>query len=439
MRSRPPEHRTPGRSPHRVRPCSSTSPPSVNSARPAATTPTSTYTLTGPDGEVFDEFLFSCNSDQGPIELPAGTYTLTIDGRDDATGYYQITSWDVPAPDTSMFAIGDVISGEIETPGVLDVQSFTTPGQTVFFDVTALGELGETGCNNANFDLHPHRTRRRGVRPNSSSPATATKDPSNSPPAPTPSPSTAAATPPATTRSPLRTCRRWIRSPSRSERRSTVRSRPPASPDTWTFTTPGQTVFFDVTAIGELGETGCNDANFDLHPHRPRRRRCSTEFLSQLQQRPRTRRTPRRHLHPHHRRPRQLHRLLPDHQPRTSPHPTPTPSPSATSSPARSKPPASPTTGPSPHRARPCSSTSPPSVNSARPAATTPTSTTPSPDPTAKCSTEFLFSCNSDQGPVELPAGTYTLTIDGRGNSTGYYQITTLERPRTRHRHLHHR
>ena len=162
-----------------------------------------TQTLTGPTGEVFDEFLFGCNSDVGPVELPAGTYTLTVDGRDVATGNYQITSWDVPPPDTSMFAIGDVISGEIETPGVLDVQSFTTPGQTVFFDVTGAGDLGETGCNNANF--------------------------------------------------------------------------------LYTLTGPDG--------------------------------RSLQRVPLQLQQRRRTRRTPRRHLHPHHRRTRQLHRQLPDHHP----------------------------------------------------------------------------------------------------------------------------
>ena len=109
------------------------------------------YTLTGPTGEVFDEFLFSCNSDVGPVELPAGTYTLTIDGRSNSTGNYQITTLNVPAPDTDNFSIGDVISGEIETPGVTDIWTFTTPGQTVFFDVTGAGDLGETGCNNANF------------------------------------------------------------------------------------------------------------------------------------------------------------------------------------------------------------------------------------------------------------------------------------------------
>ena len=159
------------------------------------------YTLTGADGQVFNEFLFSCNSDVGPVELPAGTYTLTIDGRSNSTGNYQITTLNVPAPDTDNFSIGDVIAGEIETPGVTDIWTFTTPGQTVFFDVTGAGDLGETGCNNANF-LYTLTGPTGKSSTSSSSAATATSDPSNSPPAPTPSPSTDAATPPATTRSP---------------------------------------------------------------------------------------------------------------------------------------------------------------------------------------------------------------------------------------------
>ena len=144
-------------------------------------------------------------------------------------------------PDPFTFSIGDTIDGEIETAGASDVWTFTTPGQTVFFDVTAIGELGETGCNFASLDLHPHRTRRRSVRPQLLSscnsdqgpvelPAgtyTLTIDGGNK------------ATPPATTRSPLGTCRAPERSMFAIGDVISGEIETPACWTCWSFTTAG--------------------------------------------------------------------------------------------------------------------------------------------------------------------------------------------------------
>jgi hypothetical protein len=83
------------------------------------------------------------------LEL-GGTYTLTVFGDADVTGTYQFQVWDVPAPQTFTFNIGDVISqdtpgegaGNIESPGARDIFTFTAEaGQTVYFDTQAGGNF----------------------------------------------------------------------------------------------------------------------------------------------------------------------------------------------------------------------------------------------------------------------------------------------------------
>ncbi len=96
---------------------------------------------------VFDRGFFS---DAGPYSLTrGGTYTLTVRGTGlSYTGTYRFQLWNVPPPDTFAIAIGDTVSngvpgagaGNIETPGVRDIYTFSaSPGQAVFFDYQAGG------------------------------------------------------------------------------------------------------------------------------------------------------------------------------------------------------------------------------------------------------------------------------------------------------------
>lgn len=71
-----------------------------------------------------------------------GTYTITVYASTPYTGTYQFQIWDAPV-ESFEIGIGDVVSdgqpapgaGNIETPGVRDVYTFTAqPGQTLFFD-----------------------------------------------------------------------------------------------------------------------------------------------------------------------------------------------------------------------------------------------------------------------------------------------------------------
>ena len=75
--------------------------------------------------------------DNGPTPLTeAGTYTLVVDCQGDDTATYQFVLYDVPAPDVQAIALGDVANGEIETPGVVDEwQVDIAENQTVFLDV----------------------------------------------------------------------------------------------------------------------------------------------------------------------------------------------------------------------------------------------------------------------------------------------------------------
>ena len=83
-------------------------------------------------------------SDVGPLTLSSGgNYILTIFGQDDTTSTYQFQVWNVPPPDQFTINIEDIVSttnpgngsGNIETPGVRDIYTFTaSAGQSIFFD-----------------------------------------------------------------------------------------------------------------------------------------------------------------------------------------------------------------------------------------------------------------------------------------------------------------
>ena len=89
--------------------------------------------------------------DAGQFTLTrGGTYTITVEGAGQGTGTYSFKIWNVPAPQQFTIAIGDTVSdgapgagaGNIETPGVQDIYTFTAAsGQVVYFD-----ELNVVNC-----------------------------------------------------------------------------------------------------------------------------------------------------------------------------------------------------------------------------------------------------------------------------------------------------
>jgi hypothetical protein len=82
--------------------------------------------------------------DAGVVTLErGGTYTITVFGVQETTGAFSFKLWDVPAPLTFEFAIGDVVSegslgtgsGNIESPGAQDIYTFTAAArQGIMFD-----------------------------------------------------------------------------------------------------------------------------------------------------------------------------------------------------------------------------------------------------------------------------------------------------------------
>src|ERR671932_221079 len=97
------------------------------------------------DTVVFDTCL--CG-DAGAFQLRrGGQYTITVGSATDAqVGTYQFRLWDVRPPDHFAIAIGDTVAegvpgpgaGAIETPGTMDLYTFTArAGQTVYFQVKA--------------------------------------------------------------------------------------------------------------------------------------------------------------------------------------------------------------------------------------------------------------------------------------------------------------
>ncbi|MBP1466049.1 Ig-like domain-containing protein [Candidatus Chloroploca sp. M-50] len=105
-----------------------------------------------PDGTViFDHPLFT--EDRGPLTLPqTGIYRIEVGGEanEQEVGTYRFQLWAVPAPQTFAIAFGDTIAdgdpavgaGNIETPGVQDIYTFSaTNGQVIFLDLLARNGL----------------------------------------------------------------------------------------------------------------------------------------------------------------------------------------------------------------------------------------------------------------------------------------------------------
>jgi RHS repeat-associated protein len=73
----------------------------------------------------------------------SGTYTLTVDGRDDRLGSYSFMVRNVPAPLTFPINVGDTVDGDISAAGESHIYSFTASvGQQIFFDAQ-IGSLSD--------------------------------------------------------------------------------------------------------------------------------------------------------------------------------------------------------------------------------------------------------------------------------------------------------
>ena len=110
------------------------------------------WELLRPDGTALAPYrAFSVCVDEGPITLDAtGTWRLVARAplNDDGTGAYALAVHDVPAPDVTAIAIGDEVSGEIETPGSEDRYTFSaTAGTSVLIDVHEV----QGGCSFVSF------------------------------------------------------------------------------------------------------------------------------------------------------------------------------------------------------------------------------------------------------------------------------------------------
>ena len=93
------------------------------------------WSLSDESGTVLFETCLHCG-DPGVITMDRdGTYTLTVGGGNGyGTGAYSIVVWSVPPYSVSEIEIGDIVSGEIESPGAHNLYTFTaTAGQTVAF------------------------------------------------------------------------------------------------------------------------------------------------------------------------------------------------------------------------------------------------------------------------------------------------------------------
>jgi N-acetylglucosamine-6-sulfatase len=99
------------------------------------------WSLTGPNGTVFDETL----GDFGPRWLAGGDYTIAVTGS--TSGAYQFDVASAPAPQSLAIDLGAVVSngnptagaGNIESPGAQDAYAFTVPsgGASVMLGVLA--------------------------------------------------------------------------------------------------------------------------------------------------------------------------------------------------------------------------------------------------------------------------------------------------------------
>ena len=106
-----------------------------------------TWTLTGPPGAVVTNRALS-GSDGNAIagnpvvSLPAGDYTLILDGNTDATGAYSFRMLDLAA--AAPLTLGAPVSGSLSPANETDAYQITTtvPNQSIFFDLQARSGAG---------------------------------------------------------------------------------------------------------------------------------------------------------------------------------------------------------------------------------------------------------------------------------------------------------
>jgi RHS repeat-associated protein len=98
------------------------------------------WTLTGPSGTVVANRSFVGSDGNGTtnpvVAVPAGDYTLTIDGTGDATGAYTFRLWDVAQ--ATALTPGTPASGSLSPANETDLYRFTAKtGDRFFFDLSA--------------------------------------------------------------------------------------------------------------------------------------------------------------------------------------------------------------------------------------------------------------------------------------------------------------
>ncbi len=101
-----------------------------------------TWTLTGPSGTVAANRSFRSSENVSPVlSVPAGDYTLTIDGTGDATGAYAFRVSDLAS--ATPLAPGTPVSGSLSPANETDLYRFTAAaGDRFFFDVSARANAG---------------------------------------------------------------------------------------------------------------------------------------------------------------------------------------------------------------------------------------------------------------------------------------------------------
>ena len=106
------------------------------------------FSLVNAADEIIDGFNRIYFDDAVKLEA-GGTYTLRVTGNTDATGTYTFQLWDAVRTDNGTIAIGDVVSGAVDTPGASTVYTLTVDsGQSLFFDIQELdGDIRFTLIN----------------------------------------------------------------------------------------------------------------------------------------------------------------------------------------------------------------------------------------------------------------------------------------------------
>ncbi len=104
------------------------------------------WRATDENGRILFDTCFGCGDPGVRTLTRGGIYTITVYDRGAGTGTYQFQVLGVPAPDHFPITVGDLVSpdnpaagaGNIESPGALDVYTFSgQAAQIVFFDVLA--------------------------------------------------------------------------------------------------------------------------------------------------------------------------------------------------------------------------------------------------------------------------------------------------------------